>query len=1134
MERNKIISIISVLIIVTLSLIPFIWVHDGRMILGHDAGTPIEPTVHFLDRLFAWTHRYGLGTDQTFAVPGFFIHGLEYVLDRLGLSVSVAQGISFSLYMMGAGFAMYLLARKLFSHYIYLPLFAALFYMFNHFTLQAWYIAERTKFTTYIAFPIVLLIILKLVKKELGVVKASLLLAGLITVLNGGGFLPLFGSILVVTPVWAMLHLLGLQKKAETLKRLILTLGCTGVFFVLLNAYWLLPYLTYLRVSFSQTVATGGGLDGVLAWLITISQWASYSNLLHLRGIPEWYANPNHPYAQVYISNATLKIVAAMIPILAFLPLRIAKEKRMIAILVVITLVSMFFTAGSHPPFGWLYVLFIKYVPGFLAFRTAFYKFAPGVWFGYSLLIAYTLNYFLEKYLHKRIVLQIGTGVFIAFGILTYSFPFLSTRFFEYDKNRTTLVKVPEYVSQYAQDRRNGLVPYNRILILPPQPVTNTAESTKWGYWSLATTSSLFDTGSYVDRSVYLTQGERVLVDELYRLLEKGQESWMDLAKRLGINAILLREDIVPYLSDGQQIDAHYYKQILNSFGIVAGPKYGAWTVYPLTDGAPKSDVTQHTSYIMVNDYRKDSLFPSFGFDYSKIIDSSVLILDQPILGAEKYQKAEVIIPDCVRCGFPDPSIFNENISPVVFPGSMFYKQKILIEKLTRKTFPQKRDQIEYLTRITLRRLFEMKRAADFTRSKEERIVGWIRYREAITKLNEQIHEYLRTTPDNEERNSFLLQISDNLSIQVKQLNGVSSIITDAVEGQPFIDVYQAVRDVVDDISNSVFQSTTPEEKKYILPVTTSGRYEVWLDAESVGLDTTDGKEATIGFTIDGRQSSVGITGSGWVPFTQVSLGKGTHKLQLSIPSPNYVNPSLILQNNLITSLDNQKYVLHHSAGNECVNIELGVLPKDKYKVSFNLRSQYFKTKASIFVQADRRQTVLLPNLTETLSLVDSGSARYRDYFISNGRSPNTIMICQLFADEQDEVELNNLEVLRVTVPRLALVRENSAFIQVPDAKIQTTKKDNTNYEIDLAPHEGVLLELNQRYDPSWNVNGYQETHRKANLYSQMWFIPPNASNEDLHIEFTAQKWLRRGALVTIGAVGSLGILFLFISRRKK
>src|SRR5688572_9766660 len=85
----------ELLIILVLGLIPLLWFRGKELILGHDAGLTLSPIPHFLDRLYVWTERFGFGSDQSFALPGFFIHGLEAFIFFLGFDLQTSQKIVF-------------------------------------------------------------------------------------------------------------------------------------------------------------------------------------------------------------------------------------------------------------------------------------------------------------------------------------------------------------------------------------------------------------------------------------------------------------------------------------------------------------------------------------------------------------------------------------------------------------------------------------------------------------------------------------------------------------------------------------------------------------------------------------------------------------------------------------------------------------------------------------------------------------------------------------------------------------------------------------------------------------------------------------------------------------------------------
>jgi len=86
---------IEIIIILLLGVTPLLWFDGSKVVLGHDAGLTISPVSHFFDRLNLWTERFGLGTDQTYAVPGFFIHGFEAFVGNFVVNLQLFQKIIF-------------------------------------------------------------------------------------------------------------------------------------------------------------------------------------------------------------------------------------------------------------------------------------------------------------------------------------------------------------------------------------------------------------------------------------------------------------------------------------------------------------------------------------------------------------------------------------------------------------------------------------------------------------------------------------------------------------------------------------------------------------------------------------------------------------------------------------------------------------------------------------------------------------------------------------------------------------------------------------------------------------------------------------------------------------------------------
>lgn len=486
--------VLNLSIIIILGLIPFLWLNNNSLIMGHDSGLTLFPVSHFLDRLSIWTDRYGFGMDQSFALSGFMIHGLEAIVSGIGFTIQTVQKIIFSFWLILPGIAMYIFASKIEREnklkYFALP--ASLLYMFNHFLLQGWFIAERTKFSLYAALPLMLYLLFEYQAKKMSALRTSILFSLLFFFLNGEGSLPLFGGIIVSIIIFGLFYFLeehSLKSVKSLLKLSILTL----FFSFILQAYWIIPYAQYVLFHYSAEVTTFGGVQGILGWIDYISKDSSLINLFRLQGIPEWYENPIHPYAATFLTNPLFILISFILPVSAFLPLRIIKDKRLRKLILFFSTLAVFsiiFIAGSHPPFGALYIAMAKFIPGFIAFRTPFYKFAPALWLSYAVLISITINYIITGTKEGRLtlpkhatnvltkiskafdskLLAIPLFIIICLTILIYNFPFFTGVFFNYAVGqRSTRVHVPRYVFDYAKWSQTNDNQLAKTLTIPPQ-----------------------------------------------------------------------------------------------------------------------------------------------------------------------------------------------------------------------------------------------------------------------------------------------------------------------------------------------------------------------------------------------------------------------------------------------------------------------------------------------------------------------------------------------------------------------------------------------------------------------------------------------------------------------------------------
>lgn len=537
---------LEVIFILLVGLTPLLWFKDGYLAAGHDMSYPLAPIDFWLDRLYVWTDRVGsFGSNQSDAIPGIFIHGLQALFYTLTGSLQLAQKFDFVFWFSLPGITMYILLRSLHPKIEDFPIriSGALFYMINYYLLQAWIIAEMSKFSIVAALPIVALAIINVNLKKGSVFKNSLLVGITLFFLNGGAGIPLWGGLVVVgLTVLSVTFWASREHLIDKIKRLLGFVSLSLVFVILFNFYWIYPYLAAYKYNYSQRIGMAGGSEGATAWSQEISKNASFTNLFKLQGIPDWYDNLNHPYANTLLTNYFFLFLSIVLSSIAFVGLLNKKSELYFSLVykfvfLAILLVTVLFTAGSHPPTGVLYDLALKYIPGFPIFRTPFYKFGMGLWFAFAYLFAIGLQRLSNLSKHPRLILF---TIMILLGI--YHYPTFTGSFFNWSKKYSTRVAVPSYIYDTKKELDANRFS-TRTLMLPQLHDGNKYIAYDWKYFSLSSIPSILSRRPVLLNDAVLIGNESGLVNSIYEQLEKDSQS--SLLKYAGVDKVLIQNDFI-------------------------------------------------------------------------------------------------------------------------------------------------------------------------------------------------------------------------------------------------------------------------------------------------------------------------------------------------------------------------------------------------------------------------------------------------------------------------------------------------------------------------------------------------------------------------------------------------------------
>lgn len=1172
--------LIDLLIIFAISLAPFNWLHGDQIITGHDTGAPLIPIQHFLDRLFMWTNRWGLSADQTYTVGAFFIHGLEAFFSWLGFSLQKTEQINYVFWLLLPGLTMYYFARSVFPNRRYLPLIASVFFMLNHFLLQGWFVTERTKFSTYAAMPLLLLFIFRLFEGKTTVLKAGILSGLVLFVLNGGGNLPLFGSIFILIP-FAVGYFTYFYYSFAVLKRAFLYLVTTAVFTALLSSFWLIPYVLYIFQQYSVEVGRAGGIDGVLGWAIEISKTSSFLNLMRLQGIPDWYNNPYHTYSNLFLQNPILVAIGFLIPVMAFSSwflIKNFKERVYLVLFILVGLVGMIFAAGLHPPTGFIYELLLRYFPGFIIFRTPFYKFAPLIWLSYSILIAF----FFDEIL-KRLPILLKLPVFkwtrmgaiaVVFGIILYNYPILDGRFFKYQKGDMRL-NVPQYIFDFQKWADGPENQMRRSLLLPGLRFDNKLETYNWGYFSLATLTTLLTRETFMINAYYNTKTEDTILNSLYENLLNNEDGWEKLAALIASQNFVVRGDFKWNEFGSITRKPEDYEPTLKSSPFVDLNKvFGEWRIYSLKEGFVNPLITKASdiTYVQADPSFTRYLTSIPNFDQKKPLffeDQNELLAKDKKFYLSKAGSV-YLLPRCITCDLrPAPPIIDPR-GPLILPASPLYfivQQREKDLRMKADTFFRK---IDFLLEISIRRLLEAKKMIDQRNNEQFVFQPLTEYDALLKELNGLLVN--RKDFDTEEGNELLMRTESYLSTQQRLLEGIFETSPNDVEKETN-QTYLRLVPMLERVKGWVWRTTSENDKRYIINVDREGQYKVWLRRDPLELPANiDPKDLSFSLTINGvtYQGKPEQVEKTWVLVKSLNLKKGLHRVNLKIPPlelfKGIVETPTKRPTPFLKVQEGGVYTISAQGDKNCIVFPIkNLVSGTSYRVSFKHRrisgDQHLRALVS------QKQVKLLPlsKAGDFLTVVPT----YRDYIADIQLIESNelfINICTVIYRDPIYTQNTNVEVSDISVRKLAspiFVFEGNLQPKVDlQSGVSFNKINQTKYKIRIDnAQKPFFLTFSQRFSPDWKIyfdnpsasknflsiftspSGFfsvgnllrepltERNHFISNTYANTWYIDKKGDSE-IVVEYKGQLRFYVAFLLSLAVLAG-SVTYILISRRK-
>lgn len=1157
----------DLLVILIIGLIPLLWFKDNTVILGHDSGLPLDSLVHFKDRLYVWSQRFGIGTDQSYALLGaFFIHGFEALLSFIGFTMQQVQKIQFIFWFTLPGLAMYYFVYKIWPEKRYMALTAAIVYMINYYLIQAWFIAERTKFSIYIAFPIVMYFLIAYLTKKIGFFK-SVIISGLtLSLLNGGGSFPLYGG-LVVAILISYVYINLIYLNFETIKRTVLFSLGFGIVYVLLNSYWLISYYYYVLSFYGRDLANAGGADGVLTWVKYLSKGSTFINLLRAQGIPEWYLNDFHPYASVVLYNPIFKIISYGFPILALLPLavtKLAKDKFYIYLLLFIALAGILLSAGTNSQLGFIFELMVRYVPGFAMFRSAFYKFDYIVLFSFSILIGFSINYLLIRINEKRFnfgFIKLPNLIFLFFILiyLGYHYPILNGSFFDFNNDPkgsiSTRITVPDYVFEFGE-WANKQDPNKRYLVLPELNDSGYI-SYKWGFWSLAPVSSLLSRNSFVQNTALIPGSEKLLLKQMYNSLLVGDiDSFLDFADIFAIDSIIIQKDYDWKSSIWGTNDPKKYEDIVNANSIFELEKeFGEWKIYKIKGRDKSLRVSMSSSLNFLQGELGDVVsFPYFNPRNPLYITGSVddafysKVATQVFLGAP-----------CIGCDLKEENIGFEVYNPKLLPGSPLYKFMV-----TRKEERVKESANDFMSKINYylttadRRSIEIKWMVEFRQNLGNLQNTIYRHNQSLVNLKDTLSSD-NWGLDSVQEENLAKDVRGHLITQASLITSVHNDDNLTLENRlTLASSYELLTQIIDIVHSKQWVTDNAMEKKYLFRPPVTGNYEVFVKRNSLANPSLDINRASLYFREDGNVLKPLSQTEDWISFG--FKNSSSDILHMAFTDPTVENlvakiSPIITKESGITK-HNESYIMTGDSLNKCFGFPLSGLEvgyNKKYIISFSYRNFTSNKTLSISVDSNIRENASL-RTKETLLPSKQNWTLFRTPFSSS--EPNVaINFCNGFTsineidgpapwlnlgatnhgvgikaknvDQESGVivsEIKDVAIYKVSEPNVVLYKKKLDISDNNTSSVDYIKKNPVEYDVKLdKTNKPTFITMRESFGKFWQV--CQENSKCVPFESNQHFADAGFMNSwyfekgiagKLNFYYYPQRTLVMGAIVSI------------------
>lgn len=536
---------VALAILVTLGYGSGVQLNDGQ------ADLHIDPLRFLGTLLHAWNPNLYLGTHTGFwypyETPYAWLYGVAQILH---ISQDFAQRFAVFLVYTGCLASMYYCLRWvapwLDERARIAGSVAFLFNMYVALNSQA----QIVWLTVYATLPAMVGVTARAMRGELNLWRGALWIA--LLVLVGGGINPPLVAInVILVALYAIVAVTLSGQPLATLKRFAPFAGVAAIATLLVNLYWIVPFVDYFRhVWLGGVLSEGPGLHNAAT---------SFDNVL--RGLGHWATfvsfngHAYFPWAAPYESG----FFAAMlwfVPIVALGGIAFTRNQRPATlyflaaiVLSVPIVVGYYHDAVGDAVTTPVYDMFYRYFPNFQMFRFS-YKWVAGVEFGMSAL--YGLSAFaVTTWIRERYARVDWLSP--AIGVALIAVPILVFIPVIVHKMNYPGTQLPAW--EYRENAIVGADQSHRVALFPTQFL----EQFDWGNPQFYIENSLVGRPMiYGLLGSEASQGTDVWVRRAYRATREGLPFAADMFRVLGVDTFLQRDDFIPVIDFSSPDESRY------------------------------------------------------------------------------------------------------------------------------------------------------------------------------------------------------------------------------------------------------------------------------------------------------------------------------------------------------------------------------------------------------------------------------------------------------------------------------------------------------------------------------------------------------------------------------------------------